>query len=526
MALHEVEEALAAAQDLPEGDGKVAELERLVAHADAAEDLRLAFEARISLIEAYWNATDSWRLVPTFHWCLRTVDREPALFTAEDTERLLFLYGWAVSTATNTPRIPLADIDALLDDMERRFRAAGHSLRHVYTLRCFAVDMTRGEQQARPWFDRWRTAKRGRVGEPPGYDLNLQGALLAGWEDDTAAIPLLERVLAEGLLGGEPELPLSQLMLPYLRQGRLAEAGRAHVRTYSAQRGRAVRFHHVSDHLDFCALSGHLERGLDILVDVLPDLEKQPADDWTAMWVAASGALVCRLATDAGMGERSIAPPSDGHDPAAPGTVAALGDRLAATALAVAARFDERDGSDHNTVDVKRHLARQPLTEPFPLPGSASAAAGAEPGITSPGDGAQLDQLGPLTTEAITAVLDERGDSYRVEASGAVTGQWTSAFVQLERVGEDQTILHARVMASRTLTVDRLAEAYEFCNSWNRDTLLPKAYAHDTGDGTLILVGETNIDLAAGVSHRQLTLLVSAAIDVGGQFAAAAEQLP
>ena len=43
-------------------------------------------------------------------------------------------------------------------------------------------------------------------------------------------------------------------------------------------------------------------------------------------------------------------------------------------------------------------------------------------------------------------------------------------------------------------------DAYAFCNAWNHDKLLPKAYVHDTGQGDLILAGDITTDLEHGVA--------------------------
>ena len=103
----------------------------------------------------------------------------------------------------------------------------------------------------------------------------------------------------------------------------------------------------------------------------------------------------------------------------------------------------------------------------------------------------------------ITAALDRRGDRYAGGRPGAVVGRWGEAVIQFRRAGERGEILHARVRGHRRLPADRRAEAYAFCNAWNHDRLLPKAYAHD-GGGELVLAGDVATDLAHGVAPAQL----------------------
>jgi len=111
-------------------------------------------------------------------------------------------------------------------------------------------------------------------------------------------------------------------------------------------------------------------------------------------------------------------------------------------------------------------------------------------------------------------------------ADGTVAGRWGDAVIHFERLGERAVILHARVVAGRRLSAGRLAEAYEFCNTWNRDRLMPTAYVHDSGGGELVLAGNVTTDLDYGVAPVQLRVLVDAAVATGVAFATAVAALP
>ena len=81
-------------------------------------------------------------------------------------------------------------------------------------------------------------------------------------------------------------------------------------------------------------------------------------------------------------------------------------------------------------------------------------------------------------------------------------------------------------MADRRLPAGRLAEAYEFCNAWNHDRILPKGYVHEADDGDLIMVGEVATDLEHGVAGPQLAALIDVTIGSGVQMAQAVFDLP
>lgn len=530
----ELLEALNDAKDLPDGEAKVAELERLTAHADAAQDVRLGFDVRMELIDAYNNHTERWRMLPAFGWCLATFDREPELFDDWDAELLRWYHKWAVATLRGTPRVGLAQTHAALDDMERRFREGGHSLHAVYNLRCRIADHLGDEAEARKWLARWRAARRDENSDCAGCDPSRQADLLAGWGDWEESINVVEPVLT-GVLGctEQPEKAMVTALTPYLRLGRYDEAARAHVRAYRRHRHERDSFPYLAEHLRFCALTANYDRGLDILAEHLGWLDR-PYDEMSAMEFTAAGALLCRLAVEAGgtgtevaagAADRTITRPAYGDRPAEELSVPAVGALLLGIMEDLAGRFDARNGTTHQSGRMAAWLAERPLDEPVPLPVDEAPAGGWSDELADlPAD--RLDVVAPLRVEALVAVLHERGDHYVVHEDGTVGGRWGKAIVQFEQLGERGEILHARIVAERQLPAERLADAYEFCNSWNHDRLLPKAYVHDSGDGNLLLAGDVSTDLEHGVTGQQLAVLVNATVSSGATFAEAAAALP
>ncbi|MEV4629182.1 YbjN domain-containing protein [Micromonospora sp. NPDC049523] len=519
----ELVEALEDARDLPDGDGKIAELERIVAHADAAGNVRLGFDARFAVIDAYNNHTERWRMLPPFSWCLAAFDRDPSLFDDWDAEMLRWYHKWAIAALRSTPRVGLVQTQAALDDLERRFKAGGRSLQAVYNLRCRVADHLGDEAGAREWLAKWRGARRDENSDCAGCDPSRQAELLAGWGEWEAAVDTVEPVLS-GALGcaEQPEKALVTVLIAYLRLGRYDEAAQAHVRAYRRHRHERDAFPFLAEHLRFCALTGQHERGLEILGTHLGWLDR-PYDESSAMEFSAAGALVCRLAAEAGV-DRKIQRPEYGERAAAELSLTALGADLVATAQDLAGRFDARNGSSHQSGRMAAWLAERPVDAPVVLPPDEPPGDWAMPSALPP-EGRQ-DVVAPLRIEGIVAVLQERGDHYLVDEDGTVGGRWGTAVIQFQQIGERQEILHARVIADRRLEADRLAEAYEFCNSWNHDQLLPKAYVHDTGEGELIIAGDVTTDLEHGVSAPQLAALINATVATGAAFADAVTNLP
>ncbi|NES28401.1 YbjN domain-containing protein [Micromonospora terminaliae] len=515
-------DALADARDLPDGEARCAELERIAARADATGDPRTGLAARFALIEAYLQLGERWRMVEPVRRCVATVDARPELLDGRpgEAERLRRHQRQAVEALFGTPRVPLDQGRSLLDDLADRL---GPHAGPVAELRCRLADHLGDEPAARHEYDHWSAADASHpVAGCPGCAPARRAELLAGWGEPAAALAALGPALdGEPACTDQPERALAAGLLPWLRTGEAARAARAHVRAYRRHRRERAAFPQLAAHLRFCALGGHLAHGLDVLAEQLPGLD-HPADDLSAMEFAAAGALLCGLAVEAGLGGRRIHRPGHGPRPAADVDVATLAGQLQSLATTLAGSFDARNGTGHQSGRIASWLAERPLAEPVPLPAEDEIPDDdpAEPG--SPGE----EEPAPLSLRMLTAALDARGDAYRVEPDGTVVGRWGEAVVQFRRLGPQGEVLHARAVALRRLPADRRAEAYAFCNAWNHDRLLPAAYVHDPGDGTLLLAADVTTDLAYGVARAQLVVLVTSAVSTGAAYAEAVAALP
>ncbi|MGI5153347.1 YbjN domain-containing protein [Plantactinospora sp. CA-294935] len=601
MTRDELFAALADARDRPDDAAKVAELDRIVAHADAGGDVGLGFAARLALVEVH-RQVEPWRMLPPVRWCLDVVDQAPGTLDAVDSARLHGYHREAVAALCGTSRIGLTRAGAALDDLERRLGAAGRSCGPAYALRCRIADHVGAESTARRWLVRWRAAPRDEWSGCGACEPAEQARLLTGWGRWTEAVELVEPVLAGTLrCPDQPERALGTIQLAYLRLGRYDEAAAAHVRAYRRHRRERAGFPFLADHLRFCALTGHYDRGLEILARHLPELDR-PYDEASALEFAAAGALLCRLAGPAGFARHLIHRPGYAGRHAAELTVTALGTELTATAEDLAGRFDARNGTSHQSGRIASWLAERPLPGPVrlppepvaeperaiePEPPATESATTAEPesanqpeptakpepatesataaesttasrsepaaeprtkpepptgpttaarpttagrwepvpvGCRDRGDGPAV--VAPLTVAAIVEVLRDRADQHVLGPAGTVGGRWGNALIEFQRLGERGEILHARVTAERRLPAERLGQAYEFCNAWNQDQLLPKAYVLDLGAGELVLAGDVSTDLEYGVAAGQLAVLVNATLASGAAFAAAVAALP
>ncbi|MGC1214783.1 MAG: YbjN domain-containing protein, partial [Micromonospora sp.] len=361
------------------------------------------------------------------------------------------------------------------------------------------------------------------AGGCPACALARQADLLAGWGDHAEALDVLRPLLdGEVRCTDQPERALTAALLSWLRTDEAGRAGRAHLRAYRRHRRERAAFPQLATHLRFCALAGHLDRGLDILAEQLPRLD-HPYDDLSALEFAAAGALLCGLAAEAGEGGRRIHRPGHDSRPAAEVDVATLGAYLLALATELAGSFDARNGTGHQSGRIASWLAERPVPGSTPLPAEDAPDEWPDgpPAESAPAE----DEPVPLNLSMVTAALDRRGDEYAVEPDGTVVGRWGDALIQFRLLGRHGEVLHGRVVATRRLPADRLAEAYAFCNAWNHDRLLPAAYVHDPGDGALVLAADVTTDLAYGVAPVQLDVLVASTVSTGVAYAEAVAAL-
>src|SRR5262249_18653540 len=116
------------ADDLPHGPAQVALLEEAVQLADSLKDVDLAYRVRSELMTA---ATFSGRpdiMLVAFSWCLAQYDRNPQQFDQHD---LLWKYKWVIGNGYKFPEIDRPRLEALLADVERRYREAGSTMHAV-----------------------------------------------------------------------------------------------------------------------------------------------------------------------------------------------------------------------------------------------------------------------------------------------------------------------------------------------------------------------------------------------------------
>lgn len=360
------------ANEMPYGAARIALVEQVIAHADAAHAQELRFRARMVATGSYTHGGEPGKSFVTFSWCLAEYDRDPHLYR-NSTHTIMWHFKYMVSALRKFPEIPLDRTYAVLDDMERRWRDGGHSMQTVYAYRHSIAQHIGDHETAERYYGQWCTAPRDDLSDCIGCDPSSKAYWLAERHRDEDAIAIAEPVLAGAFTCTEqPQSILTALLLPYLRTGRIEEARDAHRRAYRLQRSNLSDMQSIATHIQFCAMTGNEPRGLEIVQRHLPWLDTPPSP-YAAMHFAAASALVLDRLRERGHGDVMVARPAHGDRAEVSTTVAALADQLAAVATGLAARFDERNGTDHQSVEIADILATEPVVDALPLTVSAQS---------------------------------------------------------------------------------------------------------------------------------------------------------
>jgi tetratricopeptide (TPR) repeat protein len=405
VSIEDVYALMTRAQELPYGEARTVLVEDALRRAEAAGDEVLAFRVRVRLTDAYQFGGEPAKAFATFGRTLAEHDRDPGRF--DEPLVLLWQMKAVVSSLTKFPEIPLDRTRAVLDDMERRYRAGGHSLQAVYRRR-HIVARHLGDPSADEWFAKWRAAQRDQLSDCEGCDPTGMVAHLADAGRYEEAAEIAAPVLASELSCKEQPQGIQTAMLPvYLRTSRPEAAADAHRRAYRAHRRQVADLGDIADHLEFCALTGNDARGLEIVQRHLGWLDRAPHAHAEMMFAAAAAAVLGRVAAS-GRDGVTVRRPASGGRPAGDVPVAELRAELEGRATDLAARFDARNGTSHQGDKVRALLAAEPVFGFVPLAAHhrrPSPAPAPEP-VRQDDDIASIDDL-----DALLAIADERRTS-------------------------------------------------------------------------------------------------------------------
>ncbi len=484
MTTDELWNRLWATQQLPRGKAQITALETVLREADRLDSAELRYAARIFITSAYQMGGEPAKAFVPFSWCLAVYDRGEA--DPRWNENLYWFFKFMVSSMTGFPEIPLDRTYAVLDDMERRYRVAGHTVNPVHQYRARVARHVGDRETAAEQYRLWAASPRGDMSDCIGCEPSDKVGHLSWLGRYEDAIDV-----ATPVLGGEfscveqPQDILTSLLLPYVHTGRLEEAAKAHRQAYRAIQHDPAQLREISVHIEFCALTGNHARGLDLVERHLGWLDDAPTP-LAELDFAAAAALTLRLVTESGHGDAQVRRPG-GEVPAVK-----LREELTERALAIADRFDARNGSSEQGDVLRATLAAEPLVEHLPLSGPVLVVPVAEPSTVDL----------PASPVELADLAEERG------RLGGSDGEVWARFDEICPAPEGE------------LLARRLTAAAD--NVGNRD---PEAAARDWSRAAELFTEAGNPLLAeVALSKRTLLRTITGELD-GSELAASADRI-
>ncbi|MEV6106536.1 tetratricopeptide repeat protein [Streptomyces sp. NPDC051940] len=379
----------------PESPARTARAERLLAEVEATGDRPLLITALFNLVSAYTFSLERDKMFVPFARVLRMFDERPEEFGGWEAHHLHWVFKWVSADMLDQPHIPLASISKWHAEMEQRYRVAGHSERAVrqgeHRIAQHVGDHARAERA----FAAWLAADRDEMADCHACELHGQGYWQLTRGDDEAALRTWEPVLAgRHTCLHEPHAALASSLLPLLRLGRLDEARANHLRGWRLVRSMDSMRDAAASHIEFCALTGNEARGLELLAERPAYLTEDGGPNSLMEYLAVTAVLTRRL-TALGHGAVPVPGPAGRT-----WTAASLAPHAEAEALALAARFDARNGTAAVSARVRERLSRQPLVDRLPLGVRAArpASAGAGEATSVRADAATSAPVGEGTT--------------------------------------------------------------------------------------------------------------------------------
>ena len=155
----EARSALRALRAAPYGVTRNANAEQLTRRIEAEGPASCLAEALLDLVEGYVFSDEGHKAIAAIARALRLWDERPDLFDAADRRNLFMELRWVAGDLADWLEVPTAQAAAVFDDMQRRYRHAGHGLSGVFSTR-FRYAFHTGDPAADEAMSTWLATPR------------------------------------------------------------------------------------------------------------------------------------------------------------------------------------------------------------------------------------------------------------------------------------------------------------------------------------------------------------------------------
>jgi hypothetical protein len=324
----------------------IAQLEEAVRKADAANDLREGFAARMKLTEAATFGGRPDLVVLSFTWCLAKLDADPECFESEGRE-VLWNYKWVLNRLPLFSRVSRSQIMGALDDFATRLRREGYSPRTEFNCREEIAWSMGDAGEAETCHERKLNHPRDGLSDCVTCERRTDVYHLVRQGRDHDALVLAEPILAGRLTCAfEPAATMANTLCAFVRLGRGREGWLNHLRGYQCIRNDSGKLEYLGEHIKYLVLLGELSAGLAIFERHLPWAWETWDEAARRDFYFAGRRLLAKMA--AANARTQIRVPSELMARAAlpASAVSHVLDWLERQCHELAARFDQRNGND------------------------------------------------------------------------------------------------------------------------------------------------------------------------------------
>lgn len=331
----ETRNALRALNGMPDGPARVLAAEVLARRVRNQGPDEMLPEVLEHLVRAYTFGVDTPEAFAAFSELLRLYDTHPEYFDEADAHQLFWQFKWIADGLPDYPEITREVAEALLDDMEARYRQAGHSMAAVSRARFNWASANGDEDDAERYWTQWNAI----AGDDMDCEACHHGDLIhrmvsLGRYDDAVNLGPLDSATCNR----EPAGMFLELAMANLHTGD-TRASAEYLRSSIAHHDRTLRDpERIAGWFEIFARGNQLEQGLAMLRTVGRGA------------VEGQGAPMHRLRYCLAMLRGLSAHPHAGEHPTgleAFPTVAALVDACEHEAVNLVAAFDARAGKPH-----------------------------------------------------------------------------------------------------------------------------------------------------------------------------------
>lgn len=347
------------AYHMPEGMARHEALERSARAADALDHLPLAVSCRIALIRSAYDLGRYDLMLAPFAWCGQAEQRDATAFDEWETHSFDWAHKWIVSGLIADPRFSLEQIGSFVDQLAARYQRLGYSMQPVHGARADLAAHVGDDEAYREHFARYLAMDRGPMSDCEACVIEEQAGHLIRQGRHAEAVAHAEHQLEQDTgCATQPQGILTTLTPAFVALGDVDRARQAHVVAYRLVRDDMVGGY-LDDHLEFCATTGNVRRGVELLRGHLHRVHHSTSPSRAMYFAAGAALLLGRVSPD-----EEFAVPRDGQTTVL--SAPELRALLEARALEIAARFDRRNGTDAVSTRIRQTLAAQD-TIPVPL---------------------------------------------------------------------------------------------------------------------------------------------------------------